>query len=70
MPKSKAARTVGELRTLIHDLPDGTPILPSWPRGHRPHKHDPGIELLGMRVKTTRTGKTYLAAVVKLFVLE
>jgi hypothetical protein len=68
MAKPKV-KTVGELRKLIRGLPADTPIWPDWPRGHLPHKYDPGIELLGMRLKTTRRGQTYLAAIVKLFAL-
>lgn len=67
MPKSTAAHTAGQLRDLLEGVPAETPIYPDWPRGHKPHKHDPGVELLGIRLKTDRRGKLYLSAVVKLF---
>lgn len=68
MAKTKAATTVGQLRALIKGLRDDTPILPGWPRGHRPHKYDPGVELLGLHVRKSRdTANPYLAVVVKLF---
>jgi hypothetical protein len=66
--RTKAASTVGELRALIKGLRDDTPVRPCWPRGHRPHKYDPGVELLGLRVQTDRrTARPYLAVVVKLY---
>ena len=71
MARTQPARTVGQLRALIEGLPDDAPVHPVWPRGHRHHKYDPVVELLGLRTRTDRrTGRPYLAVVVKLVAFD
>jgi len=69
MARKKLATTVGELRELIKDLPDSTPIYPDWASGFSPDESDPSVEIDGLTV-VAGSHKQYLSVKVRLCPLD